>query len=379
MRFDSLIRSTALIAAVSLVAAPSLLRGQEPGAGPKVAVSGSQPSDAHSTALVDAPTPAEDPQHQRNSAQSTSTDQTGNISGTVTDADGDLVTGVTVVLEGPTPAGRLSQAVDDSGFFNFARLKAGVPYRVTISGKEFETWTSQPIVLATGQFFDVTGIKLVLTSEGSSVTVYSTTEQIATEQVALAEQQRVLGFIPNFYVIYDSKNAVPLTAKLKFQMAYKVSIDPISIAGAAFIALVNQAADRPSYQQGMKGYGQRFGQEYLDGVTDIMVGGAILPVLLHQDPRYYYQGTGTTKSRTLHAISNPFVCKGDNGRWQPNYSSIGGDLASSALSNLYYPRADRGVGPTFENLLVTTAERTASSLFQEFVVRKLTPSARRNN
>jgi hypothetical protein len=129
----------------------------------------------------------------------------------------------------------------------------------------------------------------------------------------------------------------------------------------------------------MKGYAERFGQAYADGLTDIMFGGAILPSLLRQDPRYYYQGTGSIKSRTLHALSNPFICKGDNGRLQPNYSSIGGDLASSALSNLYYPKADRGVGPTFQSLLFDTAERAGASLFQEFVIRKLTPSAKRNN
>jgi hypothetical protein len=75
-----------------------------------------------------------------------------------------------------------------------------------------------------------------------------------------------------------------------------------------------------------------------------MIGGAILPSLLHQDPRYFYQGTGTKKSRALHALSNSFVCKGDNGRRQPNYSSIGGDLASAAISNAYYPASNRGVG-----------------------------------
>ena len=129
----------------------------------------------------------------------------------------------------------------------------------------------------------------------------------------------------------------------------------------------------------MIGYAQRFGQEYADGVTDVMFGGAILRFAAAQDPRYYYQGTGTVKSRMLHALSNPFVCKGDNGHLQPNYSSVGGDIASSAIANLYYPKPDRGDGPTFENVLITTAERAGSSLFQEFVLRKITPSAKRNN
>jgi Carboxypeptidase regulatory-like domain len=372
MRFSSMFRCAALLMIVSLVAAASLLRAQSLSSSTDAAVA------ANSPALIDAPTPADDPQ-RNNSAQPTSADQSGNISGTVTDANGDLVTGVNVTLEGPTAADRQIQAVNDSGFFNFTKLKTGVTYHVSIAGVGFVKWTSQPIVLKAGEFFDVTGIKLTLTAEDSSVTVYGSQEQIATQQVEIAEQQRVLGFIPNFYVVYDSKNAVPLTTKLKFQLAYKTSIDPVSIFGAAFIAAINQAADRPGYQQGWKGYGQRFGQEYADGLTDIMIGGAILPSLLHQDPRYYYQGTGTIKSRTLHAMSYAFVCKGDNGHLQPNYSTIGGDLASSGISNLYYPEADRGWGATVESFGISTAERMAASLFQEFVVRKLTPSARRNN
>jgi len=107
-----------------------------------------------------------------------------------------------------------------------------------------------------------------------------------------------------------------------------------------------------------------------------MIGGAILPSLLHQDPRYFYRGTGTNKSRLLHAISNPFICRGDNGHLQPNYSSIGGDLASSALSNLYYPPSNRGAGLVFENLLISTGQRMLSSVVQEFVLHKLTPRAK---
>ena len=358
-----------------LIAAPVLVCAQESGnltaktSGEGVPAAG----ESSPSALVDAPEP------QKRSDAAVATDQKGNISGTVTDTEGDLVTGATVTLEDGVSTNRRSQVVDDNGFFNFAGLKPGVAYHVTISGRGFDSWTSDPIVLSPGQFFDVTGIKMKMTGDVASVTVTASTEQIATQQVEIAEQQRVLGFIPNFYVVYDSKNAVPLTTKLKFRMALKVSIDPVSIVGAAFIAAINQAADRPSYQQGWKGYGQRFGQEYADGLTDIMIGGAILPSLLHQDPRYFYQGTGTVKSRTLHALSNPFICKGDNGKLQPNYSSIGGDLASSALSNLYYPEQDRGIGMTFQSLAITTAERAASSLFQEFVLRKLTPSANRGN
>ena len=121
---------------------------------------------------------------------------------------------------------------------------------------------------------------------------------------------------------------------------------PLPSSASASLAGIDQAADTPNYVQGAKGYGERLGATYTDGFTDILIGGAVLPSLLHQDPRYFYQGTGTKKSRILHALSSPFICKGDNGRWQPNYSSVGGDLASGAISNAYYPasKSRRRVG-----------------------------------
>jgi hypothetical protein len=110
-----------------------------------------------------------------------------------------------------------------------------------------------------------------------------------------------------------------------------------------------------------------------------VIGGAILPSLLHQDPRYFYQGAGTKRSRVLHALSSPFVCKGDNGQWQPNYSTVGGDLAAAAMSNAYYPASNRGPGLFLGNFLINTGQREASNLVQEFILRRLTPKAKDRN
>ena len=83
-----------------------------------------------------------------------------------------------------------------------------------------------------------------------------------------------------------------------------------------------------------------------------MIGDAILPSILKQDPRYFYKGSGTTRSRILYALANAVVCKGDNGHWQPDYSGILGSLAAGGISNLYYPASNRnGVQLTFENTL----------------------------
>src|SRR4029077_19381958 len=107
-----------------------------------------------------------------------------------------------------------------------------------------------------------------------------------------------------------------------------------------------------------------------DGFTDIMIGGAILPSLLHQDPRYFYQGTGTTGSRLRHAILSAFIAKGDNGKWQPNYSSVGGNLASAGLANLYFPKSNRGGGLVISQFALGTAERIGANVAQEFFLGK---------
>jgi len=302
--------------------------------------------------------------------------QAANISGTVMDINGDLMPGATVVLQGGSSTDSRTTTANDNAFFDFGGVKPGVAYHVSISFKDFETWTSPQIVLAPSQFFEVEDIRLKL-KVVTSITVYASQVQIATEQVHLAEQQRVLGFIPNFYVVYDSEHAVPLTARLKFELAWKTSIDPIAFVGSAFIAGADQVARTPDYVLGAKGYGQRFGANYTDNLTDIMFGGAILPTLLHQVPRYYYLGTGTTSSRLKHALAYSVACKGDNGRLQPNYSTIGGDLISSSLSELYYPKSNRGPGLVLDNFAINTAERALASVLQEFVVRRFTPSARK--
>ena len=104
--------------------------------------------------------------------------------------------------------------------------------------------------------------------------------------------------------------------------------------------------------------------------------GNILPSLLHQDPRYFHKGSGSTGSRLAHAIENAFICRGDNGKLQPNYSAIGGDLSAGAISNLYYPARNRGGGLVLQNAAVTPGARVVDGLLQEFVLRRFTTHSR---
>ena len=300
--------------------------------------------------------------------------QPGRIVGTVTDINNDTIPDAIVVLDGSATTDQRRIATDENGYFEFVDVKAGAPYRVSIHAEGFADWTSPVVVLEPGQCKMMTDIQLRIAMAVTTVQVTYDPVQVATEQVKMQEKQRVLGFIPNFYVVYD-RDPAPMTAKLKFQLAFKVVVDPVTATGIAFYSGIEQAGDRPNYGQGAQGFGKRVGANAAGGFTDIMIGGAILPSLLHQDPRYFYKGTGTTMSRMRYAMSRPFICKGDDGKWQPNYSSIGGDLGSSAISYAYFPKSDGGVAMVFTNFAINTGERIVASLAQEFVLGRFTHRA----
>jgi Carboxypeptidase regulatory-like domain len=301
--------------------------------------------------------------------------QRGSIHGTVTDVEDAAIPGATVKIDGPASSEHRTVTTDGTGSFELQGLDP-VSYKITVSAKGFADWTSPAVVLKPGQALDMTDIHLKISVVETTVAAL-TVEQIATQQVKAEEKQRVLGIIPNFYVAYD-KNTVPLTPKLKYELALRAATDVVSIAGDVVLAGINQATDRPHYQEGAKGFGQRFGAAYAGSFSNILLGGAVLPSLLHQDPRYFYQGTGTGRSRARHALLSPFICKGDNGVWQFNYSGIGGSLISASLANTYYPPRDRGPGLVFSNTFINIGAEVVDDVIQEFILRKYTSHVPKN-
>jgi hypothetical protein len=297
--------------------------------------------------------------------------QPGTIVGTVLDFTGGVVPGATVLLEdqrGKSVERRV--LTQDNGFFKLDGVKPGIPCHLRIGGKGFADWISNDIILTPSQYFIVTGITLKVASVQTTVNVVPS-DEIAVQQLKTEEQQRIAGVIPNFYVVYN-QNPAPLTPKMKFHLAAKFLTDPVTTTGFALNAAIYQMVGYPSFGQGAKGYGQRLGATFAGGYTNILVGDGILPSLLHQDPRYFYQGTGTTKSRLLHALSSPFVIRGDDGRRHINFSDIGGDLASGGVANIYYPDKDRGANLVVKSTLIGAGGRMANAVIQEFVLQKFT-------
>src|SRR5580698_4490031 len=300
----------------------------------------------------------------------------GSISGTVVDPSGAVIVGARIKLTGENQS--LSQEVlsGDDGQFSFANIAPG-PFQITITSVRFATHVSTG-TLHSGETYIVPQIVMVVAAD-IEVQVGVSPAEVAEEQLKIEEKQRVLGFIPNFYVSYIP-NPVPLNSKQKFKLAWKATVDPVTLIVNGAFAGVEQAQNHfRGYGQGAQGYGKRFGAGYADTITSTFIGGAVLPSLLKQDPRYFYKGTGSNRSRILYAIANSVICKGDNRHWQANYSNILGNLAAGGISNLYYPADDRnGAGLTFENAAIGIGATAIANLFQEFVVRKFTPKVPNN-
>ena len=299
----------------------------------------------------------------------------GYIYGIVADTQGALVVGAEVSLSCAGCADALHVTSGDDGRFAFPNVTPG-EFTVSVARPGF-TEASVAGELQPGQTYAVAPFALKIASES---TVEVTPENITSEeQLHMQEQQRLVGVFPNFYVSYDW-TAAPLTSKQKFKLAWKNASDPGNLFLSGTVAGVQQATNGFSgYGQGAAGYGKRFGADYGNLVVGTFMGGAILPSIFHQDPRYFYKGTGSIRSRTLYALSNAVIARGDNGRRQPNYSGILGNLSAGAISNLYYPAENRqGATLTIENGLLGIAGDALNGLVQEFVLRRFTPSARQS-
>jgi hypothetical protein len=263
-----------------------------------------------------------------------------------------------------------------NGQFSFPRVSPG-PFQLTITARGFATQVFSGD-LRSGQTYLVPPIVLTVATAVTKVEVGLTQVEVAQAQIKEQEKQRVLGFIPNFLVTYVP-NAAPLNSRQKFALATKVAIDPVTFAATGVYAGLEQLGNRyPEFGQGAQGYAKRYGTAYTSAFTAIYIGNAVMPSLLKQDPRYFYKGTGSVASRLLYAAASSVICKGDNGRWQPNYSFITGSIAVGGISTLYYPISGSTAAFVFQNALIRIGQGSLGGILQEFVIKKLTPHLRRH-
>jgi hypothetical protein len=296
---------------------------------------------------------------------------TGTISGIVLDIRDALVSDARVALIGAGGQERNVTTSGSDGSFSFVNVPAG-NIKIKITAPGLESFLSTEISLKAGEKYELPHIALPIASATSDVNVTVTERELAEEQVKAEIKQRVFGVFPNFYTSFIW-NAAPLAPKQKFELAIRSNIDPVAFLTTAGIAGAEQARGRfKGYGDGLEGFGKRYGAAYGDNVIGRMIGGAILPTIFHQDPRYFYRGSGSIGFRMLYAIGSAVICKGDNGRWQPNYSHVLGNFAAGGISNLYRPDDDRGALLAVNNALIHTAGNAFANLVREFALRGVT-------
>jgi hypothetical protein len=180
------------------------------------------------------------------------------------------------------------------------------------------------------------------------------------------EDKRVFGVIPNNRTTESAMPFRPITPRRKMTIAFKDSFDwPVYLNSGLFAGLYQLDGQNPSFGQGAEGYAKRFGTAYGDQMIGNMMTEGIFPSLLHEDPRYFRLGEGSKKSRLVRALLQIMVTRTDSGGRTFNFSEWGGNAATAAISNAYYPDSRR-VSDNVQKLLVACGTDAFSNVLKEF-------------
>jgi hypothetical protein len=299
----------------------------------------------------------------------------GSVSGAVVDRDGEFLPGAEVRLTVLGSGTVLTTTCDDEGHFHFNDVPAG-KVKIQASAEDFQPVETTGIAVP-GETLEVPVITLSTAAAQFSVNAMTQAE-LAKVEVKQEEHQRLLGILPNFGIAYDW-HAPPLTPRQKFELATRATIDPTTFgANAAIVGTERLLGGYPEFGPGAAGFWHLYGVSLADVAIGNELGGAILPTIFHQDPRYFWKGSGTFVSRLGYALSRAVICRGDNGKNQFSYSGVFGDLGAGALSNIYYPSQDRhGALLTFENGLLDIGSDAVGNVVQEFIFKWITPGSRK--
>jgi hypothetical protein len=163
---------------------------------------------------------------------------------------------------------------------------------------------------------------------------------------------RLFFTLPNFLTLENAGQVPPLTSKQKFAVVTRGSFDYVQYPWYAFLSGISQAQNsEPGYRQGWEGYGKRFGAAFADGTIENFMTGAILPSVLHQDPRYFQSGHGSFTHRSFYALSRNLITREDSGKNEFNYSEVVGGAMSAAISTYSYHPKGRYVTTTTPGVL----------------------------
>jgi hypothetical protein len=187
-------------------------------------------------------------------------------------------------------------------------------------------------------------------------------------------KDRLFFAMPNFLSLENSAHVPPMTVKQKFQVSVRSSFDWFQYPWYGALAGISQARNsEPGYGQGAEGYAKRYASQFADGTIENFMVNAVVPSLLHTDPRYYQLGKGSVLKRTGYALSRLLITRTDSGHNTFNTAEIGGSLAAAAISTYsYHPEADK----TFSNTTTVWAAQVGYDAIR-IVLNEFWPDLRR--
>lgn len=295
----------------------------------------------------------------------------GSIAATILDNARNPLSGAQVELQRDGSPGTCTATTAEDGRFLFSDLPRG-NFRLRVSVPGMQTLVDEQITIHGSEHLTLPDLTVQLVTAAQQVTVTVSQVELAQEEVKAQEKQRALLIFPNFYSSYIW-NAAPMNSRQKFGLALHSLLDPVNFLIVGGEAAGLQYTDTyHAYGTGAQAYGKYYGATFADNASARLIGGAVLPSLLHQDPRYFYKGRGTVTSRALYAITRAVITRNDRGQDVPNYSSMLGGLAAGGISNAYHPSSDRGVALTFRNAGIDIGGHAFDNLIREFILRKLT-------
>ena len=296
---------------------------------------------------------------------------TGSIYGLLSDVNGGIVPGATVSILDSAGQPTRETTSDSGGQFRLAGLPAGT-YKLKIQAPGLQTFQPPEVTLKDGEQFELPPTALPIATANQSFDVVMTREQIADQELKDETKQRVLGILPNFYTSYVW-DAAPLNSRQKFKLTLRALVDPFVFVRTGIIAGIQEADGTfPEYGDGFSGYAERYGAAYGDVVAGRMIGSAILPSIFHQDPRYFYRGTGGVPRRALHALISSVAARSDSRKHvEPNYTRTIGDFAAGYLSRTWHPGSDNGITLAVDNMLLGIADAAGRNLLQEFLFKHI--------
>ena len=165
-----------------------------------------------------------------------------------------------------------------------------------------------------------------------------------------------------------SNIVIPMTWQQKGYLALHDLADPVNFGTILGISAITVGADPHSaYGPGLKGFGKSVGVSYLQDATGQFFGAFAIPVIAHQDPRYFRKPHEPFTKRLVYSISRTVVSRSDSGKSMPNYATLLTYPINAELSNFYVPGISTNGASTVARIFTGYALDPVNGLINEFL------------